>query len=159
MMNIESTITKDEVLNAQNDWKNGIIDIGKKFINNEDYESRAIEHLNNLYAYKFTDVLFKPTKVSKVQFRSTFDQALSYFVATNNECEEDKGFAINPWIDVRFENSNIILQNNLALAMGNYFFTDNEKKETKVEYTFGYIKNDEGRILINLHHSSVPFTG
>jgi len=94
-----------------------------------------------------------------VQFRSTFDQALSYFVATNNECEEDKGFAINPWIDVRFENSNIILQNNLALAMGNYFFTDNEKKETKVEYTFGYIKNDEGRLLINLHHSSVPFAG
>ena len=46
MMNIVSTITKDEVLNAQNDWKNGIIDIGKKFINNEDYESRAIKHLN-----------------------------------------------------------------------------------------------------------------
>ena len=49
MMNIESTITKDEVLNAQNDWKNGIIDIGKKFINNEDYESRAIKHLNDLF--------------------------------------------------------------------------------------------------------------
>jgi len=157
-MNKTSRITKEEVLNAQNDWKSGIIDIGNKFINNEDYELRAIEHLNNLYAYKLTDVLFKPTKVSKVQFRSTFEQALSYFVATNNECEEDSGFAINPWIDVRFENSSISLLGNTALAMGNYFFTDKNKKETKVEYTFGYIKNEEGKLLINLHHSSVPFS-
>ena len=80
------------------------------------------------------------------------------FVATNKVCDEDTGFAIEPWLNVRFENSNIIIFEKTALAMGNYFFTNVESKITKVEYTFGYIKSDDNRILINLHHSSLPYT-
>ena len=138
-------------------WSKGVIEIGKIHREGGDYRNSAKLFLDTHYAFEETDVLFKPTKVSKVQFRSTFDQALSYFVATNNECEEDKGFAINPWIDVRFENSNIILQNNLALAMGNYFFTQVDGSEVKVEYTFGYFVDKQGQLKINLHHSSLPF--
>ena len=66
------------------------------------------------------------------------------------------GFAINPWTKVRFENSNFILDENRAIAMGNYFFTDTSGEETKVEYTFGY-KLIDGNLKIDLHHSSFPY--
>ena len=41
--------------------------------------------------------------------------------------------------------------------MGNYYFTDFNDVETKVEFTFGYFKNKEGNLLIDLHHSSFPY--
>jgi len=41
--------------------------------------------------------------------------------------------------------------------MGNYFFTETNGNEVKVEYTFGYFLNNEGELKINLHHSSLPF--
>ena len=90
------------------------------------------------------------------QFRPSFDTALSYFVASNNACSEDKGFAIKGWTKVRFENSDVIIEGNRALAMGNYFFTDSKGSEVKVEYTFGYIEDDSGNLRIQLHHSSIP---
>ncbi len=40
--------------------------------------------------------------------------------------------------------------------MGNYFFTDAEGSEVKVEYTFGYVQDEVGALRINLHHSSIP---
>ncbi|MBW2183666.1 MAG: hypothetical protein JRF49_07355, partial [Deltaproteobacteria bacterium] len=45
-----------------------------------------------------------------------------------------------------------------AVAMGNYFFTQVDGTEVKVEYTFGYIKGSDGKLKINLHHSSIPFS-
>ena len=46
----------------------------------------------------------------------------------------------------------------MALAMGNYFFTDLNGNKTKVEYTFAYIKHDIGDLKIILHHSSLPYS-
>ena len=34
-----------------------------------------------------------------------------------------------------------------------------KKNETKVEYTFGYIRDINGNLRINLHHSSIPHSG
>jgi len=43
--------------------------------------------------------------------------------------------------------------------MGNYFFkSPNDYSEIKVEYTFGYIKTNKQNLVINLHHSSLPYT-
>ena len=70
--------------------------------------------------------------------------------------EEDKGFAIKPWTNVRFENEEVIINGNQAIAMGNYFFTTVEGEEVKVEYSFGYTHVDD-ELLINLHHSSLPY--
>jgi hypothetical protein len=42
--------------------------------------------------------------------------------------------------------------------MGNYFFTGQDNKETKVEYSFGYFLDAQGKVRINLHHSSMPYT-
>ena len=74
---------------------------------------------------------------------------------------EDNGFAIKPWYKIRFGENKIIISNDTAIAMGNYYFTSEQdkKNETKVEYTFGYIRDINGNLRINLHHSSIPNSG
>jgi hypothetical protein len=152
-----SSITKEQVLEAQKAWGDGIVKISAAHANGEDFTFLAKEHIRNLYGYGLTDILFKPTLASDIQFRSTFEEALSYFVATNGKCAEDKGFAIKGWKAVRWENVDITTSGNTAMAMGNYFFTTPEGGEVKVEYTFGYFLDAEGKVRINLHHSSVPY--
>jgi len=151
-------ITKDQVLNAQNTWGQGVVKIGSLKDNRVECEAFTSEFLDKLYAFELGTVLFKPTKCEIEQFRPLKAQALSYFIAGENRaCDEDKGFAINPWTKVRFENTNIILEENRAIAMGNYFFTDLGGNEAKVEYTFGY-KLIDGELKIDVHHSSFPYT-
>ena len=42
--------------------------------------------------------------------------------------------------------------------MGTYYFTSaDDGSESKVEYTFGYKKNADGKVRIFLHHSSLPY--
>ena len=57
---------------------------------------------------------------------------------------------------MRFENTDVIVSETTALAMGNYFFTNLKGDEIKVEFTFGYIVDSLGDLRINLHHSSMP---
>ena len=73
----------------------------------------------------------------------------------NKKCKEDNGFALSNWSKITFENSDIIINENQGLAMGNYTFENNESK-IKVEYSFGYIKINKS-IKITLHHSSIPY--
>ena len=151
------TLTKEKVIEAQKKWGDGIIKIGQAFIEKQDYAQVAKTHIDELYAYDLSPVLFKPTLAAKQQFRNDKESALSYFVATNGVCPEDHGFAIKPWKEVRFENENVIIHGDTSIAMGNYFFTNMENQITKVEYTFGYILDKDGCLRINLHHSSMPF--
>ena len=151
-------ITKEQVINAQNEWGQGVVKIGSLKDNRTGCESFTSEFLDKLYAYQNGSVLFKPTKCEIEQFRPSKSEALSYFIAGDDRaCQEDKGFAINPWTKVRFENSGFILEENRAIAMGNYFFTDLDGNEAKVEYTFGY-KLVDGSLRIDLHHSSFPYS-
>ena len=149
-------VTLGDVEDAQQAWGEGIVAIATAYCTGGDYVEVARNHVETLYAYGLTAVLFKPTLAAIEQFRPTFDQALSYFVASNNECSEDKGFAIKGWTHVRFENSDVILEESTALAMGNYFFTAPDGDEVKVEYTFGYMVDSVGNLRIQLHHSSMP---
>tara|TARA_B100001741_G_scaffold282521_1_gene256965 strand:- start:83 stop:550 length:468 start_codon:yes stop_codon:yes gene_type:complete len=149
-------ITRDGVEEAQRAWGDGIVAMASAHLEGDDYVGIARNHVETLYAYGMSPVLFKPTLAAVEQFRPTFEQALSYFVASNNACPEDKGFAIKGWTKVRFENSDIVLEDSMALAMGNYFFTAPDGDEIKVEYTFGYVLDDTGALRINLHHSSMP---
>lgn len=153
------SITAEEIKQAQKVWGDGIVAIGKAFTGGGDYRKAAEDHIDCLYAYGDGDVLFKPTKAADRQFRLTREGALSYFVGGNDRYPEDKGFAIHPWTRVRFENAGVILHGDCALAMGNYFFTQTDGEEIKVEYTFGYLKGLDGVLKINLHHSSLPFSG
>lgn len=152
----DKSISKEEVLDAQKAWADGIVAISKVYIEKGDFKSRAEQHIKELYAYDNSKVLFKPTLASDDQFRETYNQALSYFVG--GEVKEDKGFAIRPWTKVRFGEQEIITDSDSAIAMGNYYFTpQGEDTETKVEYTFAYMKDDEGNLRINVHHSSLPY--
>ena len=151
-------IEEADINNAQRAWGDGIVAIAKAHQSGGDYVRIARNHVETLYAYGLTNVLFKPTLAAIEQFRPDFESALSYFVASNNACPEDKGFAIKGWTNVRFENADIILEDSTALAMGNYFFTSPEGDEVKVEYTFGYIVDSSGNLRIQLHHSSMPAT-
>ncbi|WP_029009277.1 hypothetical protein [Azospirillum halopraeferens] len=148
-------ITADEVAAAQKIWAEGIVAIGAAHTGGQDYKSAAIRHIDTLYAYDSGPVLFKPTKAAVDQFRETKQQALDYFIGAAGT--EDTGFAITPWTAVRFENHGIATVGDGAVAMGNYYFTDTAGTETKVEYTFGYIRDANGALRINVHHSSLPY--
>ena len=149
-------VSVNEVERVQQEWGDGIVAISQAHKNGGDYVGIATNHINTLYAYQIGPVLFKPTLAVMDQFRPTFESALSYFVASNNACPEDEGFAIKGWTNVRFENNKVTTEGNRAFAMGNYFFTDPEGSEVKVEYTFGYIEDGNAKLRIHLHHSSMP---
>ena len=110
-------ITKEEVKNAQSVWGEGVVKIGKLKEDRFKCEKFANEFLDNLYAFDLGEVLFKPTKCEHEQFRPSKAEALSYFISGENRaCHEDKGFAINPWTNVRFENSGFILERDRAIS-------------------------------------------
>lgn len=151
-------ITEAEVVAAQKEWGEGIVHIGNVFTEGGDYAQAASDHIERLYGYDLGMVLFKPTLASEDQFRGTFDAALSYFIGENDTYPEDKGFAIKPWTKVRWKNVGIINSGtNMAIAMGNYYFTTTDGDEVKVEYTFGYIKDKKGKLRIVVHKSALPY--
>lgn len=149
-------ITKADIVAAQTAWGEGIVAISSVHAADGDYKKRAKTHIKSLYAYDDTAVMFKPTLAADDQFRETFDEALSYFIGT--EGTEDSGFAIKGWTNVRWESNGIYTDGDSATAMGNYYFTGPDGSETKVEYTFGYVLDDDGALKINLHHSSLPYS-
>ena len=148
---VSAEITKAEVEAAQQAWGEGIVIIGKA----KDAKKAATKHIDQFYAFDHGPVLFKPTLASVDQFRGTKKEALSYFIG--QDLAEDKGFALAPYTKVTWENEGIITDSDSAQAMGNYFFTKTDGEVVKVEYSFGYIKDKEGNLKINLHHSSLPF--
>jgi len=151
-------ITKQDLENAQKVWGQGVVHIGTLQSDMVQCKTYTQNFVDELYDFNNKKVLFKPTKAAIDQFRITMEGAVSYFIGGNSKYPEDKGFALQPWTQVRFENAALILEENRALAMGNYFFTDTNGQETKVEYTFGYIKDKNGKLKIDVHHSSLPFT-
>ena len=149
-------ITVEDIEEAQAKWGQGVVDIASAHSSGIDYIERAQIHVDSLYGYGIVPVLFKPTMAVKEPFRSTFEGALSYFVAGNGVCPEDTGFAIKGWTNVRFENNNIVINGNTAMVMANYYFASPEGDEVKVEFSFGYILDSSGSLRIQLHHSSMP---
>merc|ERR1712070_420329 len=108
-----------------------------------DYVGAAANAAGELYGYGHTNVLFKPTKAAEFPFRPTGPEAMSYFVGK----------------DAVFTNHQVECHGDVAIAMGSYVFTcATTGDEAKVEYTFGYKRNDDGNVRICLHHSSVPYS-
>jgi len=149
-------LTEAQITALKTAWGEGIVNIGAVHTDGGDYRAAAAEHIEQFYAYGDSPVLFKPTLASDDQFRGTFDEALSYFVG--GSIEEDGGFAIAPYTNVRWENEGTVISGDTAMAMGNYFFMKPDGEEVKVEYTFGIEQMEDGEPKIVLHHSSLPFT-
>jgi len=160
-------ITTAELVVAQREWGDAIVRISKTYLAGGDYVAAAAQAADELYGYGRTDVLFKPTKAAEVPFRPTGAGALSYFVGgdkVEGGYAEDKGFALGPggvgWRKVVFDNHKFDLNGATAQAMGEYYFySAADDSVAKVEYTFGYKRNDDGRVRIYLHHSSLPYPG
>jgi len=159
-------VSEEEVLAAQQLWADSIASISKVYADGGDFVAAAGEAAGKLYGYGKSDVLFKPTKATNNPFRPTAEDAMSYFVGaeamSNDKFKgEDAGFAINGgkgWSNVVFRNHKIDLNGPTAQSMGDYVFTDaTSGDEVRVEYTFGYKRNDDGNVRIYLHHSSVPY--
>ena len=157
-------VTEREVIEAQNFWAQSIVDISNSFLTGGDYVSLAGERARELYGYDHSNVLFKPTKATEQQFRTTANDAMSYFVghdAVIGGFKEDQGFAINAkkgFSRVIFNNHQIDCHGEVAHAMGTYEFTCATTGEiSDVEYTFGYKRNGDGKVRICLHHSSIPY--
>jgi len=150
-------ISLQDIELAQKKWGENVIQIGALKNDLKASEKASDKMLDDHYAFDLGPVLFKPTKATKTQFRLNLEGAKSYFIAGNSNYEEDTGFAFQPWIQIKFENASVIINEKSALAMGNYFFTDPNGVKVKVEYTFSYIRDSKGNLKINLHHSSFPF--
>ena len=157
-------LTEKEVLAVQQAWAAAITSISAVQQAGGDYIAEAAKAAGELYAYGHADVLFKPTKAAEHQFRPTAEAAMSYFVGggvVDGGYAEDAGFAINGgkgWSACVYENHQIVLKGEVAIAMGNYYFTcATTGEESKVEYTFGYQRCGDGKVRIFLHHSSVPY--
>ena len=151
-------ISLKEVENIQKDWGANLVKLGNLKGNFESCENEASQMIKRLYGYDNGIVLFKPTKAKESQFRLSFEGAKSYFIGGDENFSEDSGFALQPWINVRFENASVILNEKTAIAMGNYFFSELNGNVVKVEYTFGYFLDSKQCLKINLHHSSLPYS-
>lgn len=147
-------ITAADVQAAQKMWGEAVVAIGKA---GAEAPKVAEKSAKAAYAFELGPIQFKPTLASKVPFRPDLEGALSYFVGGNEKYTEDKGFALKPWSNVRFDNHTVKMHGNVAIAMGHYFFTGPDGKETKVEYTKGYVKTSDDRVLIFLQDSSLPY--
>jgi hypothetical protein len=146
---------EEDIINIQKEWASGIVKMGKLSKDRDSLESFTSDFLDKIYDFD-NQVLFKPTKAANEQFRNTKSSAYSYFIAGDGrECQEDNGFALSNWTEILFDNSNIIINEDIAIAMGNYTFK-NEASKIKVEYSFVY-KNYGNEIKIILHHSSLPY--
>ncbi len=149
-------ITKQEVLQFQEDWGNGIISIGATFKDGGDYVGEAIDFINKMYSYESEKVFFKPTLASVTQFRLDQASALSYFIGGNSKYLEDSGFAIKGWNSVRWENVGVKIMADCAICMGNYFFGFYGEDDLKVEYTI-ILKKINGILKMILHDSHLPY--
>ena len=127
-----------EIEKAQEKWGNGIVKIGELKDTIKECRMFTLDFISKMYDYENGIVQFKPTKASDAQFRGDVKSALSYFIGSDSDFSEDSGFALNPWVNVDFENNSINIINDIAIAMGNYFFTNNNGDKTKVEYSFVY---------------------
>jgi hypothetical protein len=159
-------VTEAEVRQVQEKWSAAIVKISATHKAGGDFVGAAGAAAAELYGYGHGNVLFKPTKCADQQFRPTGADAMSYFVGNANVQKgysEDKGFAINGgrgWSSCVYDNHKIELCGPVAVAMGNYVFSDaTDGSKVKVEYTFGYKRcKSDNNVRIFLHHSSVPFS-
>jgi hypothetical protein len=162
------TITVSEVKAAQNTWCDALVAISKAHDKGGIAKSKPLagEVIDAAYGYQFGPVAFKPTWTNgETTFRETRNGAVSYFVG-DDPAFGDSGFAVgtpganrSPWVKCVPEIFVIQKFGNTANAMGWVHFEAADGTKSKVDKTFGYVRDDDGALRIVVHHSSTPFAG
>ena len=160
------TISVGDVKAAQKAWCNALITISATHAEGGLAKSKPLagDVIDAAYGYQFGPVAFKPTWAKGDEtFRDTRSGALSYFVG-DDPAFDDPGFAIgtpgtkrSPWVKCKPEIFVIQRFGNTANAMGWVHVEAADGTTSKVDKTFGYVRDDKGALRIVLHHSSVPF--
>lgn len=156
---VSHNVSEAEVLAAQRAWGEALVRISLDYEKGGLASAKATAEkvLDSAYAYDMGPVLFKPTLTTAPQtFRTTRAGALAYFVGNDSTYPADTGFALKGWRSVEIRNVGIYLNGDGALSMGNVILTDKHGQTTTVDKTWGYIRDDQGRLRIVLHHSSLP---
>ncbi len=159
---VNKGISESEVLAAQKAWGEALVAISTTYDKKGIQAAKALagKVIDTAYGYQFGPVLFKPTlTVAPQTFRTTRAGALAYFVGGNPAFPKDKGFALNGWRKVEIKNAAIFISGNTATTMGNVMITNKEGKVTTVDKTWKFYKDDNGKLRIVLHHSSLPYAG
>lgn len=157
---VNSNVTEMEVQAAQEAWGKALVQISRDFASGgiEKATQTANAVLDAAYGYNMGPVLFKPTLTQGDQtFRTTRDGALAYFVGGNRNFPDDAGFALKGWERYEYRNAGVIIDGDLAITMGNVFLYDKKGQVTKVDKTWAFKKDGQGKLRIVLHHSSLPF--
>ena len=155
-----TSITEQELADARTNWGNALVSISQAFDSDgiEAATELANQALDTAYAYHLGPVLFKPTLASGEQtFRPTREGALSYFVGHNDNFPLDGGFGLKGWRQVESQTAASFIQGDIAMWMGRVTFTDKNGDVTVVDKSWGYKKDENGTLLIVLHHSSLPY--
>ncbi|MFN7381665.1 MAG: hypothetical protein ACK5RY_05980 [Dolichospermum sp.] len=158
---VNISITESEVLAAQKAWGNALVNISTTYDQEGIVAARTLAEkvIDELYAYQWGLVLFKPTLTTGDQtFRTTHKGALSYFVGGDSSFPQDTGFALKGWRKVEIRNAGIFIDGNTATTMGNVDITDKKGKVTTVDTTWQCIRGGDGKLRIILHHSSLPYS-
>lgn len=159
---VNRAISESEVLAAQEAWGKALVAISTTHETQGIKAAKALAErvIDEAYGYQLGVVLFKPTLTMAPQtFRTTRAGALAYFVGDDPNFPDDKGFALNGWRKVEIKNVGMFISGNTATTMGNVIITDKDGKITTVDKTWQFLKDDQGKLRIILHHSSLPFTG
>lgn len=152
-------LTVEMIEEAQNAWCKGLVSIGEAPLYERRPRDVAAEMIDDLYNYAVVPVLFKPTLTHGSQtFRPSREGALAYFVGGDSNFPNDSGFALKPWIDARIINHTVFTNGDVALAQGILILVDPDGNEIKVDKSFGYFRDKDGKLRIVLHHSSLPFS-
>ena len=158
---VNQGITEAEVLAAQRAWCQALVDISSTGEKSGQAAAKALAErvIDSAYGYQMGAVLFKPTlTVAPQTFRTTRAGALAYFVGGDSAFPKDTGFALKGWTKCESRNAAVFIAGDSATSMGNVMITGKDGKITTVDKTWGYVKDDAGRLRIVLHHSSLPFT-
>ena len=165
---IVETIKLGEVEPAQEAWCDALVAISQAHAKGglDQSKSLAGQVIDGAYGYQYGPVAFKPTWANgETTFRKTRAGAVSYFVG-DNAAFDDLGFAIgtpgpkrSPWVICRPEIAVIQIFGNTANAMGWVHIEAADGTRSKVDKTFGYVRDDDGTLRIVVCHSSSPFSG
>lgn len=158
---LNSNVTETEVQAAQEAWGKALIQISRDFDSGglQKATQTANAVLDAAYGYNMGPVLFKPTLTHGEQtFRTTREGALAYFVGGSKSFPDDSGFALKGWEKYEYKNAGVIIDGDMAITMGNVYLYDKKGQLTKVDKTWAFRKDDQGKLRIVLHHSSLPYT-